>query len=223
MTTAAELSRGQPAPVPTARTAAAGILRSHWARYLAGVLTLAIAYYAAAKIGQTLRYTASVAAIWPPAGLGIAALYLWGLRWWPGVFLGELAVNGELLVDDTALPLGSLVGQQAGNMAEIIVGAVLLRRLIGPRAALDRTEQVARMLLALGIATAISATVGTASMFAGGVIDEFALASFWRTWWLGDTTGGLVTVPLLLVWAPQPVIAWRRVGTWEGGLVIVVL
>src|SRR5829696_8168770 len=28
---------------------------------------------AAAKVGQTLRYTASVAAIWPPAGLGIAA------------------------------------------------------------------------------------------------------------------------------------------------------
>jgi signal transduction histidine kinase len=30
-------------------------------------------------------------------------------------------------------------------------------------------------------------------------------------------------VPLLLVWAPHPVIAWRRVGTWEGGLLAVVL
>src|SRR5215208_8006474 len=119
MTTEAELSRGQPAPLPTARTAAAGILRSHWARYLAGVLTLAIAYYAAAKVGQTLRYTASVSAIWPPAGLGIAALYLWGLRWWPGVFLGEIVVNGQLLLDDS-IPLGSLLGQQTGNMAEVI-------------------------------------------------------------------------------------------------------
>jgi signal transduction histidine kinase len=220
MTTEAELSRGQPAPLPTARTAAAGILRSHWARYLAGVLTLAIAYYAAAKVGQTLRYTASVAAIWPPAGLGIAALYLWGLRWWPGVFLGELAVNGELLVGDTALPLGSLVGQQAGNMAEIIVGAVLLRRLIGPRAALGRTEQVARMLLGLGIATAISATVGTASMFAGGVIGDSELAHFWRTWWLGDAAGALVVLPLLLAWVADPADAWRRIRTWHGSLMI---
>src|SRR5262245_65873587 len=56
--------------------------------YIAGVLVLAAAYYGAAKLGQTLRYTASVSAIWPPAGLGIAALYLWGLRWWPGIFLG---------------------------------------------------------------------------------------------------------------------------------------
>jgi hypothetical protein len=54
-----------------------------------------------------------VAAIWPPARH--RGLYLWGLRWWPGVFLGELAVNGELLVDETALPLGSLIGQQAAR------------------------------------------------------------------------------------------------------------
>jgi signal transduction histidine kinase len=220
MTTQAELSPGQPAPVPAARGAAAGILRSRWARYVAGVLALAIAYYAAAKVGQTLRYTASVAAIWPPAGLGIAALYLWGTRWWPGVFFGELFVNGELLVDDTALPLGSLVGQQAGNMAEIIVGAVLLRRLIGPSAALDRAEQVGGMLVALGIATAISATVGTASMFAGGVIGESELAHFWRTWWLGDTAGGLVVLPFLLAWVSQPARAWRRIRTWQGTLMI---
>jgi signal transduction histidine kinase len=218
MSTQADLSPGQPAPLPAARGAAAGILRSRWARYVAGVLALAVAYYAAAKVGQTLRYTASVAAIWPPAGLGIAALYLWGTRWWPGVFIGELLVNGELLVDDTALPLGSLVGQQAGNMAEIIVGAVLLRRLIGPTAALDRAEQVGGMLVALGIATAISATVGTASMFAGGVIGESELANFWRTWWLGDTAGGLVVLPLLLAWVPQPAKAWRRIRTWQGAL-----
>jgi signal transduction histidine kinase len=212
-----------PPGLPTLRHAAAETLRSRWVRYGAGVLALAVAYYAAGKIGQTLRYTASVAAIWPPAGLGIASLYLWGTRWWPGVFVGDLLINLELLVQDASLPVGSLVGQQVGNMAEIIVGAMLLRRLIGPRAALDRAEQVGGMLVALGLATAISATVGTASMFAGGVIDRSELATFWRTWWLGDTTGALVMVPLLLAWAPQPVKAWRRVGTWEGGLLIFVL
>jgi signal transduction histidine kinase len=220
MTTQAKLSPGQPAPVLAARGAATGILRSRWARYVAGVFALAIAYYAAAKVGQTLRYTASVAAIWPPAGLGIAALYLRGIRWWPGVFVGELLVNGELLVDHTALPFGSLVGQQAGNMAEIVVGAVLLRRLIGPRAALDRAEQVGGMLVALGIATGISATVGTASMFAGGVIGESELATFWRTWWLGDTAGGLVVLPFLLAWVPQPAKGWRGIRTWQGALMI---
>ena len=216
MTTQAETSHG----LPPAGDAATRILRSRWARYAAGVLALALAYYVAGKIGQTLRYKASVAAIWPPAGLGIAVLYLWGIRWWPGVFVGELLLNGELLLGGAALPLGSLVGQHAGNMAEIIVGAVLLHRLVGSRATLDRAEQVSGMLVALGIATAISATFGTVSMFAGGVIGESELAEFWRTWWLGDTAGGLVVLPFLLVWAAQPAKAWRRIRTWEGVLMI---
>src|SRR3954463_66445 len=166
-------------------------------RYLSGILLLAAAYYGAAKVGQTLRYTASVSAMWPPAGLGIAALYLWGVRWWPGVLLGEIVVNTELLVDDRTFPVGSLLGQQTGNMAEIIVGALLLRRLIGPNAAMDRVQQVGRMLVALGVATAISATAGTVSMVAGGVVDNSDATEFWRTWWLADTSGGLVVLPLM--------------------------
>jgi signal transduction histidine kinase len=189
-------------------------------RYVAGVLALAAAYYGAAKLGQTLRYTASVSAIWPPAGLGIAALYLWGVRWWPGILLGELLVNGDLLLHDGSFPVGSLLGQQTGNMAEIIVGALLLRRLVGPRAAMDRVDQVGSMLLALGLVTAISATVGTLSMLAGGVVDASDATEFWRTWWLGDTSGGLVVLPLLLAWAPDPGAAWRRIRTWDGAAAI---
>ena len=161
-----------------------------------------------------------MSAIWPPAGLGIAALYLWGLRWWPGVLLGELVVNGELLLDDSTFPIGSLLGQQAGNMAELVVGALLLRRLIGPNAAMDRIEQVGGMLVALAVATAISATAGTLSMVLGGVIDQSEAGAFWRTWWLGDTSGGLVVLPLLLAWARDPIAAWRRIRTWEGAAVI---
>jgi signal transduction histidine kinase len=184
------------------------------------VLLLAAAYYGAAKLGQTLRYTASVSAIWPPAGLGIAVLYLWGLRWWPGIFLAELVVNGELLLGDADLPLGSLIGQQTGNMAEIVVGAVLLRELIGRRAGLDRVEQVGGMLVALVTATAISETAGTVSMLAGGVIEQSEALTFARTWWLGDISGGLVVLPLMLVWAQNLAAAWRRIRTWEGALVI---
>jgi signal transduction histidine kinase len=212
----AQLSLGRPA----LRRIAPVTLRSGRVRYVGGVVLLAAAYYGAAKLGQTLRYTASVSAIWPPAGLGIAALYLWGLRWWPGILLAELVVNTELLLGDKGLPLGSLLGQQTGNMAEIVVGALLLRRLIGPRAQLDRVEQVGGMLIALLAATAISATVGTISMRAGGVIEPSEMAKFWRTWWLGDTSGGLVVLPLMLAWAPDPVAAWRRLSSWEGALMI---
>ena len=182
------------------------------------MIALGVTYYAAAKLGQSLRYTASVAAIWPPAGLGIAALYLFGVRWWPGILLGEIAVNLELL---PSLPVAALLGQQTGNMAEIVVGALLLRRLIGPRAKLDRVGQVGGMLPAVGIATAISATCGTLAMAATGVIDAHEMRNFWRTWWLGDTAGALVVLPAVLAWASRPAMAWRRLRTWKGGLMVV--
>jgi signal transduction histidine kinase len=191
-------------------------LRSRPLRYVGGVVLMTAAYYGAAKVGQTLRYTASVSAIWPPAGVGIAALYLWGLRWWPGVLVGEIVVNAELWLGDGAYPVGSLLGQQAGNIAEIIVGALLLRRLLGPGAAMDRVEEVGRMLVGVSVATAISATAGTVSMVAGGAVDGADASEFWRTWWLADTSGALVVLPLMLAWAHRPLAAWRRIRTWEG-------
>jgi len=197
--------------VPSRRRLAS-LARRRSVRKVAGVLAIAAAYYATAKLGQALSYTGSVAALWPPAGVGIAVLYLWGLRWWPGVFLGDLVVNLELL---DSIPHGSLIGQQLGNMAEILVGAALLRRLIGSRAELDRIEQVTGTFVALAIATAISATVGALSMLAGGVIDHGELGTFWRTWWLGDLCGGLVLLPLIIVWARSPMSAWRRIARWE--------
>jgi len=213
-------TQAHPYPAQPLLRRAAAVTRSRSGRYVAGVLALAVAYYGTAKLGQSLRYTGSVSAIWLPAGVGIAALYLWGLRWWPGVFVAELVVNGELLVGDHALPLGSLLGQQAGNMAEVVVGAVLLRRVLGPRAALDRAEQVGGLLAAVGIATAVSATVGTVSMLARGVIEASEAPTFWRTWWLGDTAGALVVVPLVLAWVPEPSAAWRSIRTWEGAVMI---
>ena len=105
-------------------------------------------------------------------------------------------------------------------MAEVVVGALLLRRLIGPRAAVDRAEQVGGLFAALAAATAISATVGMVSMLAGGVITAGEAATFWRTWWLGDVAGALVVVPLMLAWAGDPGGAWRRLRTAEGALLI---
>ena len=189
------------------------------ARYVRGVLTLGLVYYGSAKLGQSLRYTGSVSAVWPPVGVGIASLYLWGIAWWPGVFLGDLVVNIELYFQGS-VPAGSLIGQQVGNMAEIIGGALLLRRLIGSNARFDRGFQISGMFGAVAAATAVSATVGTISMLAGGVIDHHDVPTFWRTWWLGDLSGALVILPLIVVWARDLRSACRRLCTWAGALMI---
>src|SRR3954468_3134012 len=62
--------------------------------YPLGVCALAGLYYGAAQFGFAFDFSGSVAAIvWLPAGVGIAFLYMAGIRFWPGVLLGDLLVN----------------------------------------------------------------------------------------------------------------------------------
>src|SRR5215218_489441 len=107
-------------------------------RKYAGALVLgALAYYAAGRLGLELAYLdGAVAAIWPPAGLGLALLFLYGVRLWPGI------VVGDLLLADFSTPLGTVAGQTVGNTLALVAGAQLLRRLTGGRGDLTRSLDV---------------------------------------------------------------------------------
>src|SRR3954468_13891361 len=109
--------------------------------YLIGVLLVAGTYYAAAKIGLRLAYLhGTVTALWPPVGVGIAALVLYGPRLWPGI------VAGDLLAADFSSPFGTVLGQTAGNTLEVVIAAVLLRRLVGSRIGMTRVREVFALL-----------------------------------------------------------------------------
>jgi class 3 adenylate cyclase/integral membrane sensor domain MASE1 len=169
---------------------------SDWKIYAAKIAGLAIAYYGAAKLGLELAFeTSSVTAVWPPTGIALAALVLWGYRLWPGVALGAFLANSW-----TGIPLYAELGITLGNTLEALAGAWLLHRVAGFRPSLDRPRDViALALLAGGVSTAISATVGVGSLLLAGEIDRDGLASVWRTWWLGDMMGDLVVAPALLI------------------------
>src|SRR3954451_11814457 len=173
-----------------------GILDSRM-RLVLGCLAVAALYRAAAEIGFALQFAGPVAAIvWLPVGVGMAFLYLYGLRYWPGVLLGDLVAN-----DYGALPVGSAIGQTAGNVLEVVVATMLLRRLAPRTDPLGNVGWVGGMLVAIAAGTAVSATVGSASLWLGGVIGSDDAARVWRTWWLGDASGALIVLPLALAWA----------------------
>ena len=85
----------------------------------------------------------------------------------------------------------------------VIVGAILLRRLIGPNAALDRAEQIVGMLVAL-VGHGDQRRLRDDLHARGRVIEWSEAVTFCRTWWLGDTAGGLIALPLILTWARDP-------------------
>ena len=177
-------------------TKASRLAETPRARYVLGVLALIVAYDGAAQLSYQLEFAGPVAAIvWLPVGVGIAFLSLGGLQYWPGVVIGDLLAN-----DYSTLPIGSALGQTAGNLAEVVVAAILIRRLCRQGSPLDSVNGLGGMLAAIAAGTLISATVGALSLRLGGVITTSALPTVWRTWWLGDTSGALVVVPLVLAW-----------------------
>jgi integral membrane sensor domain MASE1 len=48
-----------------------------------------VAYFAAGKLGLSLAFlNASASPVWPPTGIALACVLLWGHRVWPAVLLG---------------------------------------------------------------------------------------------------------------------------------------
>ena len=186
--------------------------------YIGSVCILGALYYAAAKVGLRLAYLhGAVTALWPPVGVGIAVLVLYGPRLWPGI------VIGDLLVGDYSTPLGTVLGQTVGNTLEVLVAAVLLRRLIGDHTALERVRDVFSLVGCAIVGTLISASFGATSLRLGDVIPRSEFGQVWRTWWLSDLSGALVFAPLILTWASRGLARLSRRDLLEGLALLVIL
>ena len=170
-----------------------------WAGALARTALLAGVYVAAAKAAFALAFVhTSIAPVWPPSGIALAAVLLFGRRAVPGVLLGAFLFNAS-----TPVPLWVSVAMGVGNTAEAVVGAWLLRR-AGFRRAIDRVRDVLA-LVGLGalLSTAISASVGVGSLWLSGILPDTQVLGGWAIWWFGDASGMLTVAPLLLLAAER--------------------
>ena len=181
------------------RTAREGIValgRRRGVQYAGSVAMLAAAYYLAGRLGLALAYLdGAVAALWPPAGLGVAVLFLYGVRLWPGIAIGDL------LLADFSQPPGTIAGQTVGNTVALIVGALVLRRLAGPRVTLERIFDVLALAVCAVVAALVSAAFGPTALRLGDVVAGDELGRVFRTWTLSDAAGVLVVAPAVLTWA----------------------
>lgn len=178
--------------------------------YLAQMLVLAGLYYGAGRLGLAAgALKGNVTPVWPPTGLAIAALLILGYRLWPGVAAGALLVNGL-----SSVPLFTAVGMSVGNTLEAVLGAYLFGRVARSHLELDRVRDVlALSVMAAGLATTVSATIGVASLRLGGVIPTSAVVQTWRVWWVGDALGALVVIPAIVaLWPKRRIrVPWRSV------------
>ncbi len=157
---------------------------------------IALAYFVAGKAGLELAYVhASTSAVWPPTGIALAALLLFGNRVWPSILAGAFFVNLT-----TAGSVATSAAIAAGNTLEGLAGAYLVTRFAGGTGAFLSVRGILRYsVLAGAAATAISATAGTTTLTAAGLAPWSHYGRIWLTWWLGDATGALVVAPALVL------------------------
>jgi signal transduction histidine kinase len=195
----------------TARDLLVALGRPRGVQYAGSVAMLAAAYYLAGRLGLELAYLdGAVAALWPPAGLGVAVLFLYGIRLWPGIAIGDL------LLADFSQPAGTIAGQTVGNTVALIVGALVLRRLAGPRVTLERTFDVLALAVCAAVAALVSAAFGPTALRLGDVVARDELGRVFRTWTLSDVAGVLVVAPAVLTWATAGLSGIRRRDVLEG-------
>lgn len=181
---------------------------------------IAAVYYFAAKLGLRFAYiNSSVTTIWPPAGIALAAIVLFGYRVWPAVlgaaFLANVTTTGHI---------PSSIGIAAGNTAEGLLAAYLVNRFARGGRVFDRVGDILRFtVLAALLSTTIAATIGVLSLAVGGLVSSAEAPRVWLTWWLGDAVGDIVVAPALILWiGVKPAPTWTRAQTMEATLLALV-
>lgn len=181
-------------------------------RYLGQCLLLAAVYVAAGRFGLLFPETQeNTSLVWPPTGIALAAVLLFGYRVWPGIVLGAFLVNVM-----TSAPLAVALATAVGNPLEALVGAYLLRRFVAFHNTMDRVRDVIGfVLLAALLSTTISATVGVSAVYLTDAHQGASFGKLWLHWWLGDAMGDLIVAPLCLVWLSKPFPPWHAVSDWS--------
>ncbi|HLP99008.1 MAG TPA: EAL domain-containing protein [Sideroxyarcus sp.] len=192
------------------------MIQSDWVR---GSL-LALAYFVFAQIGLSLAVLEhSVTVFWPPSGIALAFLLLYGYRYWPAVFIGSLCAN---LV--SSLPLYAVLGMATGSTLEALLAAYLLNRHARFKVDLTEARDVFRLAWRAGVlSTLLAAVIGSLSLRWAGAIhwDDFSQTMLF--WWMGDALGIVLFTPVVISLIRHKTLIWNEVSRYQIALLFVAL
>ncbi len=183
---------------------------------LSRIMLLALAYFMAGRLALLLAIPPGFAtAIFPPLGVSLAAVLLWGNTLLFGVFIGSTLLNVNIAVMSVGhfeLAMLRVAFEIAlGSSLAAWIGASLIRKFVGfPNELMDEWSIFLFFLLGGPVASSVSASIGVGTLYLNGIIPSSHAIYSWATWWTGDTIGVLIATPFVFIAFARPRKLWRN-------------
>lgn len=141
-----------------------------------------------------------------PGGLALFFTIVFGIRVWPGIFIGQFA-----LALWSGLPPFSSGAIALIDSLEGVLGSLLFWRW-GISRSLSGFRNVAQLFgLIVLILQPFGATAGVLTLFGTGHLPVNQMMGAWFYWWAGHSLGQFLLIAVLLLWT-SPVVRFNR---WE--------
>ena len=176
-------------------------------QYSVQILVLAGLYALTGKLGLLLAaQTEFATVIWPPSGIALGMLLVFGYRVWPGVLIGSMLINGHLAGSFESFEIffgeGGLATFMTGVGATLqaVIGRYLILKIFDFPLQIEKARDAFGFLAIAGpISCLVSATVGTLALYALLDLQQTKIFANWMAWWAGDTFGVLAFMPFTLI------------------------
>ena len=166
-------------------------------RTVLGIIIFALVYHIVSELSLIVRVANNnVIPLWPAVGIGFAVLFLWGYRFWPGIWLSEAS---DLFILGTLTPAQLLTA--TGNTLAILLGVWLVRCFVTTQDLLIRSINIV-IFISLGaiFISIFSALVRTGVLYQYNFINQTEFITVWWTWCLANIVGILVVAPVIITW-----------------------
>jgi len=167
-------------------------------------------------VGVSLSIAPSTASpFWPPAGISLAAVIVYGKRVYPAIFISNFLLKlysfyDFSLVESLQTSIITALITSLGVCLQVVFAVYLINRFIGKNNTLvEDSKIIAFFALIVPLSFVVSASVGSATLFFQGFISLGDITNTWITWWLGDCIGAIIIAPIVLAFIAQPNDTWK--------------
>jgi C4-dicarboxylate-specific signal transduction histidine kinase/integral membrane sensor domain MASE1 len=187
-------------------------------------LLVSAAYYLGTAIGLRARFPATGPSIlWPPNAILLAVLLLTPVRRW-GIYLLAAFPVHFLTEQQAGFPLALNLGLFITNCGQALLGAVAVRRAIGPRIDFDNLRHV---IFFIGGAAVLAPFVCSfVDVWLWVTIGWPEGIRYWQAWWVRFASNALtilVVTPALVLGISRARRWWRRPPSLRRGVEAAIL